>query len=164
MFSAFGDNHEVAAPISEGSIDEAARHVRLVIESAQLKALDPQLSPDKRAQVQERMLGPEVLDVKQYPRIVFQSTGVEQTAPDRLVVRGSLSLHGQTRPVVVNVRTDNGHYVGTSSIKQREFGITPVSIAGGTVKVKDELKIDFDIRPGPPTASAPHTQKTEGRP
>ena len=29
---------------------------------------------------------------------------------------------------------------------QREFGITPVSVAGGTVKVKDELKIDFDVR------------------
>jgi hypothetical protein len=25
------------------------------------------------------------------------------------------------------------------------FGITPVSVAGGTVKVKDELTIEFDI-------------------
>jgi hypothetical protein len=32
-------------------------------------------------------------------------------------------------------------------LKQRDFGITPVSIAGGTVKVKNELTIDFDIRP-----------------
>ncbi len=28
----------------------------------------------------------------------------------------------------------------------RDFGIKPISIAGGTVKVKDELKIEFDIR------------------
>jgi hypothetical protein len=48
--------------------------------------------------------------------------------------------------VVVDVRTEAGHYVGTSTLKQREFGITPVSIAAGTVKVKDELQIEFDIR------------------
>jgi len=41
----------------------------------------------------------------------------------------------------------NGHYTGRVVLKQRDFGITPVSIAGGTVKVKNELTIDFDIRP-----------------
>jgi hypothetical protein len=30
-------------------------------------------------------------------------------------------------------------------LKQSEFGITPISIVGGTVKVKNEMKIDFDI-------------------
>jgi len=29
-------------------------------------------------------------------------------------------------------------------LKQSEFGIAPISIAGGT-KVKDEMMIDFDI-------------------
>jgi hypothetical protein len=30
-------------------------------------------------------------------------------------------------------------------VKQTDFGIVPISIAGGTVKVKDEIKVDFDI-------------------
>jgi len=30
-------------------------------------------------------------------------------------------------------------------LKQTDFGIKPVTIAGGTVKVKDELTIEFDI-------------------
>ncbi len=30
-------------------------------------------------------------------------------------------------------------------MKQRDFGIMPISIAGGTVKVKDEIKIEFDV-------------------
>jgi len=30
-------------------------------------------------------------------------------------------------------------------LKQHDFGITPISIAGGTVKVRDELKVEFDI-------------------
>lgn len=146
LLSALGDNHVVEALISEGLVDEVARNVKFVIDSRRVRVLDPQLSPDTRKQVQERMLGPDVLDVARFPEIRFESTGVEQTGPDRLLVRGQLSLHGQTHSVVVSVRTENGHYVGTSSFKQRDFGITPVTIAGGTVKVKDEVKIEFDIR------------------
>jgi hypothetical protein len=31
------------------------------------------------------------------------------------------------------------------SIRQRAFGIEPITVAGGTVKVEDELKIQFEI-------------------
>jgi hypothetical protein len=30
-------------------------------------------------------------------------------------------------------------------VKQRDFEIQPISIAGGVVKVKDEVKVEFDI-------------------
>jgi hypothetical protein len=145
-FSALGDNHDVEAPISEGFVDESSRRVRLVIESRRMKVLDPHLSTDKRQQVQERMLGPDVLDVSRSPQITFESVSVEQISPSPLLIRGQLSLHGVTRPVIVNVRRESGHYTGASALSQREFGITPVSVAGGTVKVKDELKIEFDVR------------------
>jgi len=32
-----------------------------------------------------------------------------------------------------------------SSSNVREFGIEPIKVAGGTVKVKEELKTQFDI-------------------
>jgi hypothetical protein len=153
LFSAFGDNHEVEAPISEGFIDEAARRVKLVIESQRMKVLDPQLSPEKRREVQQRMIGPDVLDVARFPQITFQSTRIEETGPGLLLVRGQLSLHGVVRPVVVNVRSENGRYVGTATLKQREFGIRPVSVAGGTVRVKDELGIEFNVTANPQTAA-----------
>lgn len=92
------------------------------------------------------MLGPEVLDAARFPQIKFESTRVEHAGPGRLVVHGQLSLHGLTRPVVVNVSVEDLRYEGTSTFKQRDFGITPISIAGGTIKVKDELRIEFDIR------------------
>ena len=153
LFSSFADNHEVEAPISEGVIDVGARQVRFVIESKRMKVLDPQLAADKRQQVQERMLGPDVLDVTRFPDIKFESTSVEQTGPDHMLVHGQLSLHGATRPVVADVRTENGRYLGSVTLKQRDFGITPVTIAGGTVRVKDELKIEFDICPSTQAAS-----------
>jgi len=61
------------------------------------------------------------------------------------VVTGSLTLHGEKRPVTVTVSQKNGHYTGALSIRQTDFGIKPVKVAGGTVKVKDELRIEFDI-------------------
>jgi len=152
VFSGFGDKHEVAAPIAEGIVDEGARRVEFVIQSRQMKVLDPKLSPDKREQVQERMTGPDVLDVSRFPQIKFESTSIEQGSHRHLMVHGQLSLHGVTRPLIVNVQTGEGHYVGQVALKQRDFGITPVSVAGGIVKVKDELQVEFDIRTSTQTA------------
>lgn len=111
-----------------------------------MKVLDPKLSADKRREVQERMQGPEVLDSARFPKITFESTKVERTDQGALRVEGRLSLHGLSRPISVSVKKENGRYVGTCTLSQREFGISPISIAGGTVKVKDELKIEFDIK------------------
>lgn len=153
LFSGFADNHEIEAPIVEGSIDESAQRANFVVESRSMKVLDPQLSDDKRRQVQQRMVGPEVLDVERFPKITFESTKVEQTGEGQFLVAGRLSLHGVTRPVSVKVRRESGRYLGSCSLKQRDFGIEPISIVGGTVKVKDELKIDFDIRTATQDAS-----------
>jgi len=155
LLSAFADNHEVEAPIAQGFIDDVARQVEFSVESRRMKVLDPQLPADKRQQVQERMLSPDVLDVARFPQIRFESTDVQQAGPGRLLVRGQLSLHGVTRPVMVNVQAADGRYIGNVSLKQRDYGITPVTVGGGTVKVKDELKIEFDIRTAGQSSAAP---------
>ena len=145
LFSGFADNHEIQAPIASGMIDEAAGRVKFKVESGKMKVLDPQMKPARRQEVQDKMLGPEVLDSTRFPEIRFESNSVERSG-DSYVVHGNLSLHGVTKPVDINVRSENGAYTGTCTLKQHEFGIEPISIAGGTVKVKDELKIEFDIR------------------
>jgi polyisoprenoid-binding protein YceI len=60
-------------------------------------------------------------------------------------VRGDLTLHGQTHPLKLDVQSQNGHFKGDAPLKQRDFGIEPVSVGGGAVKVKDELRVEFDI-------------------
>ena len=146
LFFGLADNHEIEAPISDGTVDEGALRVRFVVDAGRMKVLDPKLSEGKRKEVQDRMQGPEVLDSPHFPKITFESSKVERTDQGALRVEGRLFLHGMTRPITVSVRTENGHYVGTTTLSQREFGISPISIAGGTVKVKDELKIEFDIK------------------
>ena len=146
LFSAFADDHIIRAPIASGSISAAAPlAVAIAVRSDTLKVLDPKLSADKRADVQTRMLSPEVLDTAQYPEIAFTSTAIEPAAADRWTVTGTLTLHGKSRPITFPVVRREGRYHGTATLKQRDFGIEPISIAGGTVKVKDEVKVEFDI-------------------
>jgi YceI-like domain len=137
LFSAFADNHEIRAPISSGLLDEAARRVEIVVDSRKLVVLDPNLPPEKRQQVQERMLGPEVLDSNQFHEIRFQANDVKEESADHFLLAGTLSLHGKTRPISLHVVRSSGHYRGDVMLKQRDFAITPVTVAGGTVKVKD---------------------------
>lgn len=145
LFSGFADNHEIRAPIASGSLDENAKRVEMEIDSRKLLVLDSNLAPDKRQQVQDRMLGPEVLDSSEFHEIRFTTTSVQQESPDRFLVEGILSLRGKTHSISLHVARSDQHYRGETTLKQHDFGITPISIAGGTVKVKDELKIDFDV-------------------
>jgi polyisoprenoid-binding protein YceI len=146
LFSAFADNHTVKAPVASGSIsDQAPLSVELTVHSSALRVLDPDLSADKRADVQARMLSADVLDVTRFPEITFASTAIEPSGAGRWTVTGRLTIHGQTRSIAFPVALANGRYHGEVAIKQRDFGIEPIRIAGGAVKVKDELKVQFDI-------------------
>lgn len=146
LFSAFAHNHEVEAPIESGEVTAAEPpSVELRVDARKLHVLDPELSADTRAEIQKTMLGPQVLDAERYPEIHFHSTAVESQGTDRWLVTGNLDLHGQTQSIAVDVTLKNGVYKGSAILKQTKFGITPVTVAGGTVKVKDDLKIEFQI-------------------
>jgi hypothetical protein len=150
LFSAFADNHIVKASIAGGSLsDNPAAGIELSIHAADLVVMDPGLSADRRNEVQARMMGPEVLDVKKFPEITFASTTISETAPARWSVTGRLTIHGQTRVVTFPVRKLGEAYTGEVTISQHDFGIEPIRIAGGAVKVKDQLKIAFEITPSP---------------
>ena len=110
-----------------------------------MRVLDPGLSPKDREDVQTRMFSPDVLDVQRFGQIRFHSTAVQRLEGDRWLVHGDLELHGQIRSIAVSVARENGRYKGSTTLRQSEFAITPISIAGGTVKVKDEIAVDFDI-------------------
>jgi polyisoprenoid-binding protein YceI len=146
FFSAFADNHIINAPIASGTFSATAPlSITMTVQARNLEVVDPDLAADKRREVQTRMLGPEVLDVERYPTMRFASERIEATGSDAWKVAGNLTIHGQTRPIAVAVAASNGAYRGHVRIRQRDFGITPISIAGGTVKVKDEIVVEFVI-------------------
>ncbi len=145
LFSAFGHDHEISAPIQQGTFNESDRSVKLIVDARKMRVMDKDVSEKDRADIQETMLGPKVLDTGQFPEIRFGSTFVEGIGDGRWTVRGDLTLHGQTHPVKLEVYGKNGRYRGATELKQRDFGIPPISVGGGAVKVKNELRVEFEI-------------------
>jgi len=145
LFSAFGHEHEISAPIQQGSLNENALSVELTVDARKLQVMDKDVSDQDRAEIQQTMLGPKVLDSQNFPEIRFHSGGVDRLGDGKWIVHGDLTIRGQTRPVKVEVQGQNGHYQGSAEIRQKDFGITPVTAAGGAVKTRNELRIEFEV-------------------
>lgn len=141
LFSAAGHEHEVSAPIAEGAIDDSgAGRIWFRVEAAKLQVL-----PEKDQAAVQKDMQDKVLESATFPQIRFESTAIRKVAEGKWAVTGNLTLHGKTNPVTVDVGLQGNAYAGQATIKQSQFGIKSVSAAGGAVKVKDELRIEFVI-------------------
>ena len=148
FFSGFGHEHDVRAPIQSGTADTGAHpSVEIHVDARTLRVIDKDASETERSEVQSTMLGPEVLDSEKHQEIVFKSTASESAGQDQWILRGNLTLRGQTRPVTVQVTLKDGHYTGEAAVKQTGYGIKPPGKAG--VRAKDEVKITFDVQLNP---------------
>jgi polyisoprenoid-binding protein YceI len=152
LFAAFAHNHIISAPLASGHLDVEKHTIELTFHAADMKVLDPDASESERSTIESTMKSAQVLDPARFPEITFASTSVETPAAEagppsvaHYLVRGNLTLHGATRPVDMSVTFSGAHYTGKVTLKQTDFGITPVKIAGGTVRVKDVIEIDFEI-------------------
>jgi polyisoprenoid-binding protein YceI len=156
LLSALAHNHTIAirdfngeADFTYGSVEPAS--LRLTISADSLSVTDKVSESDKK-KIQSTMRD-EVLEVATYPEITFKSSAVSATKTGegqyQAKILGDLTLHGVTRPMTINAGLEFGDRMlrakGAFALKQTSFGIKPVSLAGGTIKVKDELKFTFDI-------------------
>lgn len=89
----------------------------------------------------------DVLDSARYPEARFVST---ETSPgaDSFSVRGTLSLHGHSRPILAAVQRQGDRYVATVELRPSEFGIKPYSAALGALKVKDLVQVVVTVPAG----------------
>ena len=97
---------------------------------------------------------PNYFDVAQFPTANFVSTSVAKTA-NGLTVNGNLTLHGVTKPVVLQVEGPMGPVQGmggkrhagfsaTTTIDRTEFGIgskTPAAVLGKDIQLSIELDV-----------------------
>src|SRR5438552_9085814 len=155
LFGAFAHDHSVEAKKITGcaTIDETdvtRSSIKLEFPAADIRVIDPKESEKDRAEVQKTM-ATDVLRVSEYPRVTFESTAVERAGDaNQFRVRGNLTLRGKTQPVVIPLpvtRSADGTYraKGEYRFKQSSFLIKPIQLAGGTVKVKDELQTQFEL-------------------
>ncbi len=133
-----------------GTFDNAS--VTLKVSTPSLVVVNDVVQKD-RLEI-ERTMKEEVLEIAKYPEIVFRSTSVVigRLAEGRYRARviGELTMHGITQPNLwingtVYVGNDSMRLKGECSLRQSEYKIRLVSVAGGTLKIKNEVKCSFDI-------------------
>lgn len=86
------------------------------------------------------------LDAKKHPRITFVANDVEK-ADDGYRLTGTLTIHGSSRPQVVDVHTDdqggNWWLSSETTVRQSDFGIKPYSQLLGALRVADDVVVSF---------------------
>jgi polyisoprenoid-binding protein YceI len=129
----------------------SATSLSLKVKSDSLEVMDDIKSKDR--QEMESTMNQRVLETAKYPEIAFSTTSVSasQLGESRYQanLNGNLTLHGITRPIAIPTQVtllgDMLRAGGEFPLLQSNFGIAPVSVAGGTLKLKDEIKFAFDI-------------------
>jgi polyisoprenoid-binding protein YceI len=156
MLSMFGHNPSIAICGFGGDarcVPETLQQASLLmLVQASSLAVTGKVSEKDRAEI-ERAMRADVLEIARYPEIVFMSKSIAASPSSQghfqARITGSLTLHGVTRDEQIDARvTVNGNALrarGEFQLRQSDYNIKPVSVMGGTLKVKDELKFSFDI-------------------
>jgi polyisoprenoid-binding protein YceI len=151
LLSAAAHDHTIDVPIASGTIRESPDpHVEFKILTAKMSVRpDRKVDPKTELKIAQDM-NEMTLESGRYPEIAFHSTNATKMGDGQWKVDGDLSLHGVTKSVSLTVKESDGAYDTHTVLKQTDFGIKPISIGGGTIKVKNEVEIDFHIVPRQP--------------
>lgn len=156
LLSSFGHNPTIAIRDYDGEIEISPdtlenAQVRLRVRTKQMDVMD-RMKSDDRKKLEEEMYA-NVLNVDRFPTVSFESTEVSiQKIGGELMIAhvvGELSFHGVQRIQLIDARVTRMATMlrisGQFTLRQTDFGIKPVSFAGGTLKLKDELKFNFEL-------------------
>jgi len=156
ILSGFGHNPKIGMREYEGEIQFAAETydpamVRVTVGTGAMEVLDEMKSDDRKKL--EQTMYEEVLEVQRFPTASYESTQitVQKLSGDLLLAHltGELSFHGVRRSHSFDARvTRMGAMLrisGEFSLRQSDYGIRPVSIAGGALRLKDEIRFNFEM-------------------
>ena len=125
--------------------------LKVTINAASLEVKD-YISDKDRREI-ERGMQQEILETSTYPEILYECSNVSATKAGEgqysVTLNGDLIMHGVTRSQTVSARVtlteDSLRAFGNFSLLQTDYGLKLASVAGGALKVKDELKFSFNI-------------------
>jgi polyisoprenoid-binding protein YceI len=143
----FGD---VSGTIALDADKPAASSVNVTIPVDSLSTGVPKLD--------EHMKSPDMFDAAQFPTATFASTSVKAVGKDHLQVTGNLTLHGVTRPVVLDTtinfagphpmnKAPAAGFDATANLKRSDFGI-----GYGLPNVGDEVQLRITVEAKGPKA------------
>ncbi|HEY8461093.1 MAG TPA: YceI family protein [Blastocatellia bacterium] len=158
LFSAFAHDHDIGVKSFSGRVvvpesGASGGSLEMEIDATSLEVLDTKPSESDKKKIFDSMHN-EVLQSAKHPKITFKSVSVsdvKRTGDDAysLVVNGDLTLRGVTRriavPVQATVTPQHLRAAGKYTLRQTDYGIKPYSAAGGAIKVKNEVVVNFNI-------------------
>ena len=160
----FGHNHLLLVKELQGtihlydSIAESRVYIRFPVVAIKVDPSDlrkqggedyikPIGKKDKQA-TYRNMLSNKVLGTEVFPFVTLGSVRIIGTEP-ALIMTTSIQIRDQTRvfDIPINIeRADNYLCVrGKFSFRQTDFAITPFSVFMGSLRVTDELNVDFKV-------------------
>ena len=155
LLSAFGHNPRISIRDYEGEMEFVPESyekasVKITLQMGAMEVLD-EMKRDDRKKLETDMYQ-SVLDVDRFPTAVFESKQIMVQKLSDLVqahVVGELSFHGVTRDEVIDARVTNMGTMlrasGEFTLRQSDYGIKPVSFAAGALRLKDEVKFNFEM-------------------
>jgi polyisoprenoid-binding protein YceI len=143
------------------TLENASFHAK--VKTGSLEALDNLAESDRREL--HRVMNQDVLESTKFPEITYTSSEISTVKARedvfKVLMSGDLTLHGVTNPqsIVAQVAfgVDSFRAYGEFTLLQSDYRVKIASIAGGSLKLRDELKFSFYVvarRPQAKTAAA----------
>jgi polyisoprenoid-binding protein YceI len=129
--------------------NRAASSVDVVIDANMINTLE--------AARDTHLKSADFLEVEKYPTITFKSSSITPDGDGELSLKGDLTIHGVTKPVVLNVEAPSSETkdplgnarIGASAttrIKRSDFGLTwNAALETGGFLVGDNVKIELEV-------------------
>lgn len=156
ILSAMGHNPTIAINRFTGEVDFSpetlnSKGFKLSIDAASLTVQDDISDKDRREI--ERIMNEQVLETTSYPTIFYQSLAVQITKLEESLylaaLNGTLNFHGVIRnqPLTARIAVfgEMLRASGDFTLRQSDYQVKPVVVAGGALKLKDELRFSFEI-------------------
>ena len=158
LLSGFAHDHEIGVKSFTGKIvvpelGASGGSLELNVDATSLAVLDKKPSEEDKKKIYNSM-HTEALESAKHPKIMFKSVSVTDLKPTggdvySFTLNGDLTLHGVTKriavPVSLTINAQELRAIGKYTLRQTDFGIKPYSAAGGTIKVKNEITVNFNI-------------------
>jgi polyisoprenoid-binding protein YceI len=156
LLSAFGHSPKIAirdfsleADLNPDDISRSS--LKFTIKADSLAVRDDISDKDRREI--ERVMQADILETATYPEIIYECSNLTANKSGEgqysVTLNGDLTLHGVTQAQPVSARVavtgDTLRAFGNFTVLQTDYDLTLASVAGGALKVKDELKFSFNI-------------------
>lgn len=166
--SSFAVKHLVVSKV-RGQFNKTTGTIKLdpsdLARSSVDASIDATTIDTREPQRDAHLKSPDFLDTARYPAITFHSTRVAAAGKGRLNVSGDLTLHGVTKPVVLEVTSSpevkgmagepRRGFSATTTLHRKDFGLTWNKLleAGPAVGDDVEIVLDLEATKEPPKAA-----------